>query len=567
MIKDEKLSPNEPLKENSDYLRGTLAEEIADTNTGSICADSQQLSKFHGMYLQDDRDVRAGRRKKKLEKSYSFLIRVRLPGGVSTPEQWLAMDSIADQYANGTLKITTRQTWQLHGVIKNNLKKTIQGMNTAALDCIAACGDVNRNVICNANPHQSELHAEVVNFSHKISDHLMPRSRAYHEIFLDEEKVVSSEEVIEPLYGKTYLPRKFKITVAIPPSNDVDLYAHCLSFIAIVENKKIVGYNVAVGGGMGMTHGQNETFPRLADVIGFITPDKAIDVAEKVMLVQRDYGERGDRKLARLKYTVERMTAEGFLSKLEEYLGYKLEPVRKFKFDSNGDRFGWTTDDSGMHHLNLFIPGGRVIDSSDYPMKTGLRKIAKIHDGEFRMTANQNLVISNISDSKKPEIEHLLGEYGILKSHERSAMRLNSIACVALPTCGLALAEAERYLPDLITELEEVLEEAGLRHDAITIRMTGCPNGCGRPYLGEIGFVGKGPGKYNVYLGAGFHGERLNKLYKEAVSGADIKELLAPIIKDYAKARNDGEHFGDFVIRAGYVKATTAGNNFHANIS
>lgn len=567
MIKDEKLSPNEPLKENSDYLRGTLAEEIADTNTGSICADSQQLSKFHGMYLQDDRDVRAGRRKKKLEKSYSFLIRVRLPGGVSTPEQWLAMDSIADQYANGTLKITTRQTWQLHGVIKNNLKKTIQSMNTAALDCIAACGDVNRNVICNANPHQSELHAEVVNFSHKISDHLMPRSRAYHEIFLDEEKVVSSEEVIEPLYGKTYLPRKFKITVAIPPSNDVDLYAHCLSFIAIVENKKIVGYNVAVGGGMGMTHGQNETFPRLADVIGFITPDKAIDVAEKVMLVQRDYGERGDRKLARLKYTVERMTAEGFLSKLEEYLGYKLEPVRKFKFDSNGDRFGWTTDDGGMHHLNLFIPGGRVIDSSDYPMKTGLREIAKIHDGEFRMTANQNLVISNISDSKKPEIEHLLGEYGILKSHERSAMRLNSIACVALPTCGLALAEAERYLPDLITELEEVLEEAGLRHDAITIRMTGCPNGCGRPYLGEIGFVGKGPGKYNVYLGAGFHGERLNKLYKEAVSGADIKELLAPIIKDYAKARNDGEHFGDFVIRAGYVKATTAGNNFHANIS
>lgn len=567
MIKDEKLSPNEPLKENSDYLRGTLAEEIADTNTGSICADSQQLSKFHGMYLQDDRDVRAGRRKKKLEKSYSFLIRVRLPGGVSTPEQWLAMDSIADEYANGTLKITTRQTWQLHGVIKNNLKKTIQGMNTAALDCIAACGDVNRNVICNANPHQSELHAEVVNFSHKISDHLMPRSRAYHEIFLDEEKVVSSEEVIEPLYGKTYLPRKFKITVAIPPSNDVDLYAHCLSFIAIIENKKIVGYNVAVGGGMGMTHGQNETFPRLADVIGFISPDKAIDVAEKVMLVQRDYGERGDRKLARLKYTVERMTADGFLSKLEEYLGYKLEPVRKFKFDSNGDRFGWTTDDSGMHHLNLFIPGGRVIDSSAYPMKTGLREIAKIHDGEFRMTANQNLVISNISDAKKPEIEHLLGEYGILKSHERSAMRLNSIACVALPTCGLALAEAERYLPDLITELEEVLEEAGLRHDAITIRMTGCPNGCGRPYLGEIGFVGKGPGKYNVYLGAGFHGERLNKLYKEAVPGADIKELLAPIIKDYAKARNDGEHFGDFVIRAGYVKATTAGNNFHANIS
>ena len=567
MIEEKKLSPNEPLKVNSDYLRGTLAEEIADTSNGAISADSQQLSKFHGMYLQDDRDVRAGRRKKKLDKAYSFLIRVRLPGGVSTPAQWLAMDTLADQYANGTLKITTRQTWQLHGVIKNNLKRTIQGMNDAALDCIAACGDVNRNVICNANPHQSDLHAEVVDFSHKISDHLLPRTRAYHEIFLDEEKVVSSEEEIEPLYGKTYLPRKFKITVALPPSNDVDLYAHCLSFIAIVEDGKIVGYNVAVGGGMGMTHGQKETFPRLADVIGFVTPDKAVDVAEKVMLVQRDFGERGDRKFARLKYTVERMTADGFLAKLEEYLGYKLEPVRPFQFESNGDRFGWTTDDKGMHHLNLFVSGGRVVDSEAFPMKTGLREIAKVHEGEFRMTANQNLIISNISDEKKPEIEALLEKYNILKSHERSAMRLNSIACVALPTCGLSLAEAERYLPDVITGLEEVLEEAGLRHDAITIRMTGCPNGCGRPYLGEIGFVGRGPGKYNVYLGAGFHGERLNKLYKDSVAGSEIKELLAPIIKDYAKSRNEGEHFGDFVIRAGYVKETTAGNNFHDNLN
>jgi len=567
MSKEKKLAANEPLKLNSNYLRGTLAEEIADTSTGAITADNQQLSKFHGMYLQDDRDVRSGRRKKKLEKAYSFLIRVRLPGGVSTSEQWLAMDSLADEYANGTLKITTRQTWQLHGVIKNNLKSSIQGMNAAALDCIAACGDVNRNVICNANPHLSSLHSEVVDFSHRLSDHLMPRSRAYHEIFLDEEKVITSEEFIEPLYGKTYLPRKFKITVAIPPSNDVDLYAHCLSYIAIVENDKIVGYNVAVGGGMGMTHGQKETFPRLADVIGFIPADKAVDVAEKVMLVQRDFGNRSDRKFARLKYTVERMTADGFLNKLEEYLGYQLEPVREFKFETNGDRFGWTTDDKGMHHLNLFVSGGRVIDSPAFPMKTGLREIAKIHDGEFRMTANQNVIISNISDEKKPEIEALLEKYNILKSHERSALRLNSIACVALPTCGLALAEAERYLPDLITELEEVLEESGLRHDAITIRMTGCPNGCGRPYLGEIGFVGRGPDKYNVYLGAGFHGERLSKLYKESVRGGDIKELLAPIIKDYAKQRNEGEHFGDFVIRAGHIKATTAGNNFHANLS
>lgn len=566
MSEEKKLSANEPLKINSNYLRGTLAEEIADTSNGAICADSQQLSKFHGMYLQDDRDVRAGRRKKKLDKAYSFLIRVRLPGGVSTARQWLAMDRIADDYANGTLKITTRQTWQLHGVIKNNLKSTIKEMNDVCMDTIAACGDVNRNVICNANPHLDSVHAEALDLSTRISEHLLPSTRAYHEIFLDEEKVESSEEFVEPLYGKTYLPRKFKIAVAVPPSNDVDIYAHCLSFIAILEDDKIVGYNVSVGGGMGMTHGQTTTFPRTADIIGFCTPEQAVDVAEKVMLVQRDFGERGDRKYARLKYTVERMSADGFLAKLEEYLGYKLGPARDFTFESNGDRFGWTKDDKGKNHLNLFIPGGRVLDTPAFPTKTGLREVAKIHEGEFRMTTNQNLIISNITDAKRPEIEALLEKYNILKSHERSALRLNSIACVALPTCGLALAEAERYLPDVLTDLEEVIEESGLRHDAITIRMTGCPNGCGRPFLGEIGFVGRAPGKYNVYLGGGFHGQRLNKLYKESVPGSEIKELLSPVIADYAKNRNDGERFGDFVIRSGYVKETTAGNNFHDNI-
>lgn len=567
MITEKKRSPNESLKEDSDYLRGKLAEDLADTSTGAISADSQQLSKFHGMYLQDDRDVRAGRRKKKLDKAYSFLIRVRLPGGVCTPEQWLAMDALADQYANGTMKITTRQTWQLHGVIKNNLKTTIKEMNRVALDTVAACGDVNRNVICSSNPHLDGVHAEVLQLSHDISAHLKPRTRAYYEIFLDEEKVATNEEFEEPLYGKTYLPRKFKIAVAIPPSNDIDLYAHCLGFIAIVEDGEITGYNVTVGGGMGMTHGQKETFPRLADVIGYVPKHQVIDVAEKVMLVQRDYGDRSDRKFARLKYTVERMTADGFLAKLEQYLGYRLEPARDFTFETNGDRFGWVRDDKGNNHLNLFVQGGRVLDSPAYPMKTGLREIARIHGGEFRMTTNQNLIIANVSDAKRPEIEALLEKYRILKSHERSALRLNSISCVALPTCGLALAEAERYLPEVITELEEVLEEAGLRHDAITIRMTGCPNGCGRPYLGEIGFVGKGPGKYNVYLGAGFHGQRLGKLYRESVSGADIKDLLAPVIKDYATRRREGEHFGDFVIRAGYVQETTAGNNFHDNIS
>lgn len=559
-----KLHPNEALKENSNFLRGTLAEEFADTSNGAISADSQQLSKFHGMYLQDDRDVRADRRKHKLDKAYSFLIRVRMPGGSVTAEQWLKMDYLSDNYANGTLKLTTRQAFQLHGVIKFNLIPTIREMHTVTLDAIAACGDVNRNVMCNPNPDLSSAHAEAIKLADDISTHLLPQTGAYHDIFLEGEKVASSEPEEEKIYGKTYLPRKFKITVAVPPSNDVDIYAHCLSFIAIIEDEKIIGYNVSVGGGMGMTHGAEDTFPRLADIIGFVTPEKAVDVAEKVVMVQRDFGNREDRKQSRLKYTVERMGADGFTAKLEEYLGYKLEAARDFEFTHNGDQFGWSENSNGNANLNLFIPGGRVVDTADYPMKTGLREIAKIHDGEFILSANQNLVIANISPAKREAITALLEKYGLLTALDSSAMRLNSIACVALPTCALALTESERYLPHVITELEETLENCGLRHDAITIRMTGCPNGCGRPFISEIGFVGRSPGKYNLYLGGGFYGQRLSKLYKEGIAAEEIKPTLTPIIEHYAKERNDGERFGDFVIRAGYVKATTAGNNFHA---
>ncbi|GAA5496257.1 sulfite reductase [NADPH] hemoprotein beta-component [Rubritalea halochordaticola] len=567
MSEEKKLSANEYLKIESNYLRGTLAEELADTSTGGISEGAGQMIKFHGCYVQDDRDLRASRRQHKLEKAYSFLMRVRIPGGVVSPKQWLQMDWISENFANHTLKLTTRQAFQLHGVIKTQLKRTIQEMDKVALDCIAACGDVNRNVMCNPNPHLSETHAETVKLARDISEHLLPQGGAYHEIFLDQEKVISSEEVVEPIYGKTYLPRKFKIAIAVPPSNDVDIHANDLSFIAVQdENNKLLGYNVAVGGGMGMTHGVEATYPRLADIIGFVTPDKAVDVAEKVVLVQRDFGDRTDRKHSRLKYTIDDRSADWFLKTLNEYLGYDLEPVREFEFTTNGDNFGWHEDERGMFHLNLFIQGGRVVDSPAFPIKTGLREIAKIHDGEFRLTANQNLAISNISPEKRPEIEKLLEEYKILKSHERSALRLHSIACVALPTCGLALAEAERYLPDVITELEEVVEECGLRHDAITIRMTGCPNGCGRPFLAEIGFVGRGPDKYNMYLGGGHAGHRLNKLYRESVPGSEIKNVLRPIIEDYAKSREEGEKFGDFVIRAGYVAATVNGKDFHKNV-
>lgn len=565
-MSDQKLAANEYIKIRSNYLRGTIKEGLADLSTGSMSEDDQQLLKFHGTYQQDDRDLRANRRKHKLDKAYSFMIRIRVPGGVASPQQWLETDRMATQFANGTIKLTTRQAFQFHGIIKSNLKRTIKEINQTAMDTIAACGDVNRNVMCNPNPYLSSVHAEVLRVSQQISDHLTPATRAYHEIWLDGEKIESSEEEVEPIYGKTYLPRKFKITVAVPPSNDVDIYANCLSFIAIVENDKLVGFNVAVGGGMGMTHGSEETYPRLADVIGFCTVEQVNDVAEKVVMVQRDFGCRTERKHARLKYTVDDHGPEWFLEKLNEYLGYNLGPVREFKFEDNGDRYGWVEGVNGKFNLTLFIQGGRVLDTPSYPMRTGLREIAKIHDGDFRLTANQNLMIANVSPEKRPEIEKLLEQYGIKDSHLKSGLRLNSLACVALPTCALSLAEAERYLPELLTELEEVIEEAGLRHDAITIRMTGCPNGCARPYISEIGFVGRSPGCYNVYLGGGFAGQRLSKLYRENFPGNEVKSLLGPIIKHYAKERNEGERFGDFCIRAGYVSATEQGKDFHKNI-
>lgn len=564
--KDGKPSANEGIKDRSDYLRGTIAEGLQDLSTGGLSADDQQLIKFHGSYQQDDRDLRAARRKHKLEKAYSFMIRIRVPGGVSTAGQWREMDRMATEFGNDTFKLTTRQAYQLHGVIKSNLKRTIKEINDTAMDTIAACGDVNRNVMCNANPDLSELHADVIRVSQEISDHLTPATGAYHEIWLDGEKVETSKEEEEPIYGKFYLPRKFKIAVAIPPNNDVDVYANDLSFIAIANGNGLEGFNIAVGGGMGMTHGQEETYPRVADVIGFVPTDKVVEVAEKVVLVQRDNGDRIDRKHARLKYTIDTHGVDWFRGQVEEYLGYKLEEPREFTFSDNGDRYGWSENADGSWNYTFYVPGGRVLDTDTTRQRSGFLEIAKTVDAEFRLTGNQNLTVALIPADKKGVVEKLIAEYE-LNGHELlGGLRLNSLSCVALPTCGLALAEAERHLPDVVTELEEVLEGVGLRHDAITIRMTGCPNGCARPYIAEIAFVGRAPGKYNVYLGGGFSGQRLGKLYGVSVKSEEIKELLRPVIEDYAKAREAEEPFGDFVIRKGYVKATSNGLDFHRDV-
>ena len=562
-------SKNEGIKDASHYLRGTILEGLADPSTGAVSEDDSQLLKFHGTYLQDDRDLRNERRKQKLEKAFIFMVRVRVPGGVCTPKQWLEIDRIAGQYANGTIKLTTRQAFQLHGILKGNLKPTIKEINDSLLDTLAACGDVNRNVMCNPNPHLSAIHAQTLDYARQISTHLSPRTGAYHEIWLDKERVAGGDtggeddasDPVEPIYGKHYLPRKFKIAIAIPPDNDVDIFANDLGFIAVVENGRLAGFNVTVGGGMGMSHNNKATYPRVADVMGFCSPAQVVDVAEKVVLVQRDFGDRSDRKHARLKYTIQDRGLGWFRDEVESRLGYKLAAARPYTFTDNGDRYGWSDGVDGKHHLTLFIEGGRLRDHQ----RAGLREIAKIHRGDFRLTGNQNLVIGGVGPAERPRIEALLKEHGLDQTWQTiTGLRRGGLACVALPTCGLALAESERNLPSLVDELDKVIRAAGLAEQSIHIRSSGCPNGCARPYLGEIGLVGKVPGKYNLYLGAAHDGSRLNKLYKEAIPNEQIVAELTPIIQRYAGERTAGETFGDFVIRAGYVKAVTSGAvDFH----
>jgi len=562
-INTPKPSPLETIKEKSNYLRGTLNESLSDPLTGAIRSDDQVLIKFHGTYQQQDRDLDSERKRQKLEPLYSFLIRVRVPGGVATPEQWLAMDALSEKYGDHTLKFTTRQAFQFHGVLKRNLKTTIKGINKSLLDTIAACGDVNRNVMCSANPFESPIHAEVAEDAKRISAHLTPQTNAYHEIWLDGKLIEGGEKEEEPLYGKTYLPRKFKIAIAVPPRNDTDVLSNDLGFIAIVESGILTGYNVSVGGGMAYTFGNKNTYPRIGDIVGYVPKEKVVEAAEAVLIFQRDHGNRSERKNARLKYTIDRLGLDFFRSEIERVSGIIMEPAREYKFITMGDKYGWTKSHDGFWHYTVFVEGGKLVDRDGYLAKTAIREIAAVHTGLFILTGNQNVVIARVSESQKQEINALLLKHHIIQADSISKLRQNSIACAALPYCGLAFAEAERYLPSLITKIDKVLEANGILQVPISIRMTGCPNGCGRPYLAEIGFVGRAPGKYNIYLGAGFTGERLNKLYKEMLTEEEIIDALAPILQDFAQNRQAEEHFGDFVIRKEYIKPTTAGLNFH----
>lgn len=546
-----KLSDNERMKRESNFIRGTIEQDLQDPLTGGFNGDNYQLIRIHGMYQQDDRDIRNERTAQKLEPLHNVMLRARLPGGIITPKQWLVIDEFAEESTSyGSIRLTTRQTFQYHGVLKRDIKHMHQTLNSTGIDSIATAGDVNRNVLCTSNPVESELHQEAYAWAKQISEHLLPKTRAYLEIWLDGERLDVPDE--EPILGPTYLPRKFKTAVVIPPQNDVDVHANDLSFVAIAEQGKLVGFNVLVGGGLAMTHGDTTTYPRKATDFGFIPLSHTLAIAEAVVTTQRDMGDRLNRKNAKTKYTLERVGVEVFKAEVEKRAGIKFGEVRPYEFTSRGDSFGWVAGIDGKHHLTLFIENGRILDYPGKLLKTGMREIAKIHQGDFRLTANQNLIVAGVAEADKAHIEQLARDYGLL-ADAVSEQRKNSMACVSLPTCPLAMAESERVLPAYVTELEGLLAKHNIDDDTIIFRVTGCPNGCGRAMLAEVGLVGKAPGRYNLHLGGNREGTRIPRMYKENITDRDIMAELDALIGRWSKERETGEGFGDFVIRAGVI--------------
>ncbi|MCD1126601.1 assimilatory sulfite reductase (NADPH) hemoprotein subunit [Jinshanibacter sp. LJY008] len=547
-----KLSDNERLKRESHFLRGTIADDLKDGLTGGFRGDNFQLIRFHGMYQQDDRDLRAERAEQKLEPLLNVMLRCRLPGGIITPQQWLGIDRFAaEDTLYGSIRLTTRQTFQFHGVLKNDIKPMHQLLHRLGMDSIATAGDVNRNVLCTSNPVESELHQQAYEWAKKISEHLLPKTRAYAEIWLDGEKLETTD--VEPILGATYLPRKFKTSVVIPPDNDVDLHANDLNFVAIGEHGQLVGFNVLVGGGLAMTHGDKLTYPRKASEFGYISLEHTLAVAEAVVTTQRDWGNRSERKNAKTKYTLERVGVDAFKQEVEKRAGVTFAPVVPYHFTRRGDRIGWVEGVDKQWHLTLFIENGRLLDYPGKPLKTGMAEIAKIHKGDFRLTANQNLIVAGVAAKDKAQIEKLARQHGLINDGV-SEQRKNSMACVSFPTCPLAMAEAERFLPDFITQVEQVMEKHQLADEHIILRVTGCPNGCGRAMLAEVGLVGKAPDRYNLHIGGNREGTRIPRMYRENITSAQILSELDDLVGRWASDRQEQEGFGDYVIRAGIIK-------------
>lgn len=551
MSENRKLSKNEKIKVESRNLRGTLTEAL-DNDEPAIDKNNTNVLKFHGIYQQDDRDIR---KIKGRDKEYSFMIRSRIAGGGLSWDQYLAHDELADQYGNGTIRLTTRQTIQLHGVIKHDLRKTLQDLHNKLIVSIGACGDIVRNINCCPAPGRNELDNQIRDFASELSHKLIPESRAYHEIFLEGEKVLSGEEEPEhePLYGKTYLPRKFKIGIAWPGDNCIDVLTHDVGLIASPdENNAITGYTFVVGGGMGMNHKKSETFPRLADPLAWVPAEKALDVVKEIVAIQRDYGNREDRKVARFKYLIEEWGIPKFKEELENRLGYELDPPEEVIDDLEPElHLGWQQQADDRWFVGLSIENGRIKDTEEIKLKTGLRDIISKFRPDIRFTASQDILLVNIPEEQKPAIDAAIRSYGIPHEETLSNARKYSMACPAMPTCGLAIAESERVFPDVIRDLEQVLHQLGLDEEVLSFRMTGCPNGCARPYVADIGFVGRSLDSYTVFVGGGPDGKRLNQVYKDLVPLDKLVETVTPLFEQFRDQRQEGESFSDFITRVG----------------
>ncbi len=540
------LTKNEGLKAANPILSGTISQTLADSSKERFSEEDYEFLKFHGIYQQDDRDTR------KVAKHYMYMVRGRLPGGILSSDVYLGFDKIATEWANNTLRITTRQGFQFHGVTKGSLAKFMKGLNDAMATTLAACGDVNRNVMAAPTPATSPWVDEIQRHAKAVSDALLPKTRAYHQIWVEGVEIKLTQEdadFVDPLYGKTYLPRKFKVAFAIPPLNDIDIFTNDLGFIAIVENGKLVGYNVTAGGGLGMSHGNAATYPRMADVIGFVTPEQVIDASKAVVKIHRDFGDRTNRKHARLKYVIQEKGVAWFKEELNQRLGFTLPAAKPFTFTKQGDLYGWHKQFDGKYFLGLFVENGRIKDAGNYRLKAGLKAVAEKFKPEMRLTPSQNILLVNIPDGDRDGINKILAEHGVAIEKQASVIRLASIACPSMPTCGLGLAESERAMPEVLTRLEKLLEEVGLPDEEIVTRMTGCPNGCARPYMAEIAFVGRGPGKYALFLGGNESSTRINTIYRESVKNEEIINELRPLLTRFVKERIGAERFGDFCER------------------
>ena len=551
-MSDDKFSDNERLKSESNLLRGTIKQDLTNDITGGFLGDNFQLIRFHGMYQQDDRDIRSERAGQMLEPLHTVMLRVRLPGGIITPKQWEGIDEFASEHTQyGSIRITNRQALQLHGVLKKNIKPVHQLLHRLGLDSRATAGDVNRNVLCTSNPVESDIHQQAYDWAKRISEHLLPKTNAYAEVWLDGEKVIQPED--ETILGNSYLPRKFKTAVVIPPQNDVDLHANDLNFVAVGDNGKLQGFNVMVGGGLAMTHGDKSTYPRLASELGFIPLESTLAVAEAIVSTQRDWGNRKNRRNAKTKYTLDRVGVDAFKAEVELRAGLAFQAVRAYKFTGRGDRIGWVSGSDNKYHLTLFIPSGRLIDRPGKPVKSGLAAIAKIHEGDFRLTPNQNIIIAGVQEKDRELIDSLARQYGLIDDSV-TPQRKQSMACVSFPTCPLAMAEAERVLPGIIDRLDAILVRNQISAESFIFRVTGCPNGCGRAMLAEVGLVGRGPERYDLYIGGNKEGTRIPRLYQENRHLDDIVTELDLLITRWAGNRNENEEFGDFAIRSGIVQ-------------